>query len=120
MRAIALRGTVIEPDSPEFDAIKEAYTAAEELLEGLRLRHLKDNELDQRFLEILQHQIMPYHKLISQHGMEYFDRLRQADDRHIFPELTLYRSRRRDIVRVWQTTYKRTKKRANATHPQEG
>lgn len=123
LRAIALRGRAydLDPEGEDFKTIKEAYQAAEPLLEPMRLRRLKDKDLDQRFLEILEYLILPYHRLVSQHGMEYFDKIRQHPDSSIYPELALYRTRKRDLVEKWKKTYsKKRVKRESSAHTQEG
>lgn len=101
--ALRLKET-FNPENEEHRAIAfEAYEAAVILLEPMRLRKLKAKDIDHRFLELLEFVILPYHRLVSQHGLEFFERLRKTGED--FPELGLLRTRKHDLIEKWKETY---------------
>lgn len=97
-----------DPENPaDIQVLWEAYQASLILLEPLRLRSLRLKDMDHRFLEILEFVLKPYHHLVSQHGLEYFDRIRKLENASEFPELGLLRVRKHDLVEKWKETYSR-------------
>ena len=114
--ALWLKEQGFDPEHPGHrQTLIEAYEEAKILLEPLHLKRLKEKDLDQRFLELLEFVIIPYHRLVSQHGMEFFERLRKNGGD--FEELAMLRMRRHDLVEHWRETY--SKRRPNVAYEKE-
>lgn len=106
-QALRLKGCTLDlsAESEDLQIIDAAYKAARVLMEPMRLRQLKPKDYDQRFLDLLESVILPYHRLVSQHGLEYFERLRKAPDSSRFEELGLLRRRKRALIEAWKKEY---------------
>ncbi len=111
--ALCLKGVALDladENSQHLKTLKDAYDAIAPFLQPMRLKQLKDTDLDHRFIEALEHYIMPYHRIISQHSEDYWDNLKRMGDTDDFEEFRLLKIRKADLVKFWQATYSKKRK----------
>ena len=112
LAALDLKLSLNLSDPSHVEILKAAYNAFWPLVEDLRLRHLKDEDLDGRFIEIIEYRILPWHRIYSQHPISYWTNLRSMGvDPANFPEIGLYRTRRSDLVQSWKNAYSKKRKK---------